>query len=370
MISFTHEYTFSTLKGVKRLKWLEIIHTMKLFQLWGVLLFIFSIQPNPLTYGLLRKNVLLRRITTSLLLEPEKDGNPSPNKLEKPQALFQLIRGNNILPTMLLCVSGGWIMNPSIPGLLHSLPFIVSVVDTLLIMSASMVLNDIYDINIDRINSPHRPLVNGQVKIYEAYLLAIALIGTSEYITITYLPENLQFILQLVILQIGLYTPVLKRMLILKNISCSSLVAFSLFFSGLAASNKVMHTHENFGLLSTGMSLIFFGSWCNELLLDMRDREGDQQNNLATIPALFGNRAAWILSAGILTTNIIGNTLSIAYLYDDKTALVVPAILSPLIVQIYRIKRENYSIESIQNYMETSNYPLVALLTYLCAIAQ
>jgi geranylgeranylglycerol-phosphate geranylgeranyltransferase len=343
---------------------------MKLFQLWGVLLFIFSIQPNPLTYGLLRKNVLVRRITTSLLLEPEKDGNPSPNKLEKPQALFQLIRGNNILPTMLLCVSGGWIMNPSIPGLLHSPSFIVSVLDTLLIMSASMVLNDIYDINIDRINSPHRPLVNGQVKIYEAVVLAFLLIGTSEYLTFAYLPENLQFILQLVILQIGLYTPVLKRMLILKNLSCASLVAFSLFFSGLAASNTVMNTHKNFSLLSTAMSLIFFGSWCNELLLDMRDREGDQQNNLATIPTLFGNQAAWILSAGILNTNIIGNTLSIAYLYDDKTALVVPAILSPLIVQIYRIKRENYSMDSIQTYMETSNYPLVALLAYLCAIAQ
>jgi 4-hydroxybenzoate polyprenyltransferase len=290
-----------------------------------------------------------------------------PNKI---QSLLKLIRSNNIIPTTLLCFSGGWIMNPSITNLLHSQPFIVSILDTILILSASMALNDIYDLEIDKINSPSRPLVNGEIKIYEAFLLSLLLIGTSEYLTFTYLPDNLKFIIQLVIIQMIVYTPILKRILIIKNVSCASLVSFSLFFSGLAASNEIMSLHKNIGLLSVAMSLIFFGSWCNELLLDMRDKEGDKHNKIVTVPTLLGNDFSWVLSNIILYSNVVTNSLSIGYLYNNELAILVPIILSPLLFNLYKIKKENYSEKSIINYMKYSNYPLVVLLIYLCVIAK
>jgi 4-hydroxybenzoate polyprenyltransferase len=292
--------------------------------------------------------------------------NPS-NKIK---SLLNLIRSNNIIPTTLLCFSGGWIINPSIYNLLHSKSFIVSIMDTILIMSASMALNDIYDLEIDKINSPKRPLVNEELKIHEAFLFSLLLIGTSEYLTLIYLPDNLKLIIQLVIIQISIYTPILKRILFIKNISCATLVAFSLFFSGLAASNTIMSINKNFNLLSVAMSIIFFGSWCNEILLDMRDKEGDKNNKIVTIPTLFENDFSWLCSFLILNINIIGNSLSIFYLYNGKIAIILPIILSPLLINLYKIKKEHYSQDSIINYMKYSNYILAILLVYLCIIAK
>ena len=63
-----------------------------------------------------------------------------------------LIRSENIFPTLLLSFSGGWIVNPSIYNLLKNKSFIVSNIVTILIMCSSMIINDIVDINIDKMN--------------------------------------------------------------------------------------------------------------------------------------------------------------------------------------------------------------------------
>lgn len=293
------------------------------------------------------------------------------NICNKFQSFLKLMRVKGIPPTFLLCFSGGWIMNPSLPNLLKSVPFIVSVVNTLLITSASMVINDIFDINVDRINSPHRPLITGEVTMKEAYLLSALLLGGAEYLTFRFLPFNLQMIVQLAIIQIILYTPVLKRIFLIKNLSCAGLVSFSIFFNGLAsAGNTLLTTNANFGLLGIALSLIFFGSWSNEIILDMRDIEGDKNNKIVTIPTLFGNDFSWLLLQTINNYNIISNSLSMAYLYNSpRIGSGIVIILTPLLVNLYQVKSAKYSLESIKNYTQKSNYPLLALMGYLCGLA-
>jgi 4-hydroxybenzoate polyprenyltransferase len=297
--------------------------------------------------------------------------NEKINSINKISNFFKLIRYNNIIPTTLLCFSGGWIINPSISNLLYSTSFIISTVDTILIMSASMVLNDIFDLEIDKINSPDRPIANGSINIIEAVIFALLLIGTSEYLTLTYLNDSLKLIIHLVIINITIYSPILKRIIIIKNISCASLVAFSLFFSGLSTTNSIINNNDNFGLLSLAMSVLFFGSWSNEILLDIRDINGDKKNNINTFPVIFGKEKSWILTNIILYYGIISNTLSIEYLYNNKKlASLLIIILSPLLINLYNIKKENYSEKSIVKYMKYSNYPLFVLLLYLCLIAK
>ena len=289
----------------------------------------------------------------------------------KYNGFLKLMRVKSIPPTFLLCFSGGWIMNPSLQHLIKSVPFMVSTINTLLIMTSSMVINDIYDIEVDRINSPHRPLVNGEITIKEAYLLSLVLLGLSEYLTFKFLPFNLQMIVQLTIIKIILYTPVLKRIFLIKNISCAGLVSFSIFFNGLASvGNTLLTTNPNFGLLGIALSFIFFGSWSNELILDIRDIEGDKNNKIVTIPTLFGKEYSWLLIYIINNYNIVSNSLSIAYLYNSPgIGSVIVVILSPLLVNLFKVKQEKYSLESLKNYTQKSNYPLLVLLCYLCGLA-
>lgn len=344
---------------------------MKLFQ---IIFFLFNcININVISFKELfifkkmnKKNVLFLNNKQEIEKKIKKE-NP---RLEKTYHLFKLTRPNNIIPTTFLCFTGGWIMNPSIYHLLHSIPFIISSINTVLIMSASMVINDIYDLNIDKMNSLDRPLVNGKITKLEAQLFSLLLLGSTEYLTCLYLPDNLKIIIQLAIIQICIYTPILKKILFIKNISCASLVAFSLFFSGLASYNNLVQFNKNIGILSIAMSIIFFGSLCNEILLDIRDKEGDKNNKIITIPVVFGNDIALLISSGILFLNLILNSLSIMYVYNsiDK-ALLIPIIFTPLIFNIYKIKKANFSEESIINYMKYSNYPLVILLIYICKIS-
>ena len=145
--------------------------------------FYFGVNEN----GLIKTHIFERKIST-LDVELTKSKNSLHwlhsnskkyhlNLCTKLQNFLKLMRVNSIPPTFLLCFSGGWIINPSLPMLAKSVPFIVSTINTLLITSASMVMNDIYDVKIDRINSPHRPLVNGEVTMKEAYLLTFLLLG-------------------------------------------------------------------------------------------------------------------------------------------------------------------------------------------------
>jgi geranylgeranylglycerol-phosphate geranylgeranyltransferase len=119
-----------------------------------------------------KKNIKL--FNQNVLLLKKQNSNISLYK--KSLGFFKLIRYKSLLPTSLLCFTGGWIMNPSIYNLLHSQSFIISVINTLLVMSNSMVINDIYDIEIDKINNPNRPLINGKITRNEAILFSFFLL--------------------------------------------------------------------------------------------------------------------------------------------------------------------------------------------------
>jgi heme O synthase-like polyprenyltransferase len=99
------------------------------------------------SYGFIQlstvKTNIHRTLSTNNLLFKNEDNKIINNKSKN---FLKLIRYKNILPTFLLSLTGGLLINPS---KIITPVFIVSVINTILIMSSSMVLNDIFDINID-----------------------------------------------------------------------------------------------------------------------------------------------------------------------------------------------------------------------------
>ena len=180
-----------------------------------------------------------------------------------------------------------------------------------------MIINDIYDVNIDKINNPERPLVKGTIKIYEASIIAFLLLGLCKYLSLTYLNDNMNLIVDISIIFVNIYTIILKKIIFIKNISCAFIVSLSIFFSGLAVSTSDITNNNNFGLLVITMAIIFYSSWTIELLLDIYDHEGDKKNNIMTIPTIFGNYTGWIITNIISYYNIISNSLSLYYLYNN-----------------------------------------------------
>jgi 4-hydroxybenzoate polyprenyltransferase len=289
----------------------------------------------------------------------------------KTQGFIRIIRPQNIIPTLFLCFTGGWIVNPSVQSLFNSPNFIVSSINAVTVMSSSMIINDIFDLEIDKINNPKRPLVTGEITKTDALIFNCFLIGLTELLSFKYLASNSILFVNLALLNVTIYTPILKRILFIKNLSCAFLVSFSLFFSGLACiNNNIPLNNKSNSLLWIAARTIFFGSLFNELLLDMHDYEGDKQNNIQTIPVVFGLNNSWVLATLIMKINIAWNSFHIMYLFNYQIGIFLLLILSPLLYNLRTIKKSGFSKTSISNVINNSNIPLFLLLIYLCILVK
>ena len=238
---------------------------------------------------------------------------------QKTASILKLARYKNILPTTLLSFTGGYIIQPSITTLLHNPSFLIGIINTALIMCSSMIMNDLFDMKIDKINNPKRPLITGDVTVSEAVLTNIAILGTTSALTYKYLSPELRFAINLAILNITLYTPILKKALFIKNLSCASLVGFSIYFAGLTTRTLKTPTYLQNQLLTIATRTIFFGSLFNEILLDIRDYRGDLQNGIRTIPNVFGINNALTFAKFILHINVCWNLVHLTQIFNWST---------------------------------------------------
>jgi geranylgeranylglycerol-phosphate geranylgeranyltransferase len=343
---------------------------MKLRSLFYLLFGVFGIIN---TTGLKIMPKKTTRLNNALYENQSSNLNPFPKTVSKINGLVSLIRPKSILPTIFLCGAGGFIMNPNLLNLLHSKTFITSTACTLLILPSSMVINDVYDVKIDRINNPGRPLASGRVKIYEALLLYFFLILSAETLSLYFLPGMQQYIINFVIFLTTIYTPLLKRVPLFKNLSCAWIVSLTMFFSGLSSSQTQFAIDNNgFGILSIAMSLVFYGSLSNEILLDIRDYEGDKANKIYTLPVIFGKKFSLVCATIITNLNILSNSLSLMYLTDITLGLLLAVICSPILFNIFNLftlKNNHYSENEISTVVNETNKPLFFMLLYLCIIS-
>jgi len=291
--------------------------------------------------------------------------------IKKIHSISKLTRSGNIIPTLLLSFSGGWIMNPSISNLMHSTSFITSNINAVLIMSLSMILNDLFDIEVDKLNNPSRPLITGEISKREAISLSGLLFLTTEYFTNTYLSSNMQFVTNLIILDVLFYTPFLKKITFIKNFNCALIVSFALFYSGLSVSDhNVLLNDKHYELLSITMNYIFWGSINNELMMDISDLEGDKQSGIKTLPVIINKPASLFLVHSILFCNTMSNSLSLVYIYNNVQYGIMPVLLYlPIFVDLLKVKKQGYSSYIINKTLNNSMIPMVIFLLYMCVLS-
>jgi geranylgeranylglycerol-phosphate geranylgeranyltransferase len=232
-----------------------------------------------------------------------------------------------------------------------------------------MILNDLYDFDIDKINNPTRPLVTGEISRKSAIITVSALLFITELLTLKYLPVNLKILIQLATTTIILYTPIIKRIPFVKNIACACLVSFSLYFNGLAA-NSMMRaiSKSKYNTLAIASRIVFFGSLVNEILLDIRDYPGDKVNGINTLPVIFGHYKAWTIACICLTTNMIWNILAINKIYGPVKTAVIVLPFYPLYMRMYEMGLYYYSNESIAKFTNQSTISMFIILALILCI--
>lgn len=308
-------------------------------------------------------------INSISLKTPENFENKKQIIQNKIRSFLQIIRAKNIPATTFLCFTGGWIMNPYFSLFQNSQLWISSFI-TVLIMSANMAINDIFDLEIDRINSPARPLVTGEISVNEAIRYTVGLIGMTEVLNIRFLPVRLHWIIHSAVVFTLIYTPVLKRILFLKNISCAIIVSFSLFFTGIVTTRLPFSIHPNRAILLIACNTIFSGSLTNEILMDMRDYTGDKLYNISTISTYFGKEIGYKLTKNIMYLNLFINSVILERYFNWKVIIIYFLLFIPQLRFLQKIgENREYSNLAIRKYMSQTNKTLVFLLLYFCILA-
>ncbi len=158
---------------------------------------------------------------------------------------------------------------------------------TMLVGGAGNVINDYFDVEIDRINKPKRPLARGALSRSQALqywlILNLVAIGISLYLTTL---NHLMVLLTIPLLYT--YSRYFKRMLFIGNLIISALVSLG-FLYGAAATGSVQNI-----LYPTIFSFLL--NLGREILKDLEDVEGDKALNAVTIPIRFGARVALTLT--------------------------------------------------------------------------
>ena len=297
------------------------------------------------------------------------DNYPSYEKIKmKTHSIIKLIRPENIVPTVFLGVTSGFIINPSVVSLLNNKAFLISNVITLLVMCNSMIINDIFDIRVDIRNKVDRPLASGEIGLKIAMTISAILFALSEYLNFKFISGDLRVITRVANIISVIYTPILKRIPFIKNISCAGLISFCIAFSGLnAMPNNILN--KNAIILSIAHQLVFFGSFGIEVLMDICDMDGDKENKIYTIPVLFGKEFALNFANNISIFNILWNMLAVTYITNFRTGAFFIMLVSPLFYNLKKIKQFNYSKEIIKYTANETIYPMVYSMMYLCYLA-
>lgn len=167
----------------------------------------------------------------------------------------------------------------------------------LLITAAGNVINDYYDIEIDRVNRPDRPIPSGDVtpRAARAYAVTLFLAGI-----LLCLPTNAICIAIAVLNSFILiaYAARLKRLPLVGNLAVSYLAGSMFLFGGaLIGPAGIIHVMP-FAVMT------FFAMLARELVKDAEDIEGDRASGAVTLPIRYGIRitAALALVSAVLGT--------------------------------------------------------------------
>ncbi len=196
-----------------------------------------------------------------------------------------------------------------------------------IIMAGSNTINDYFDLEIDKINKPNRPLVKGIISLNFTYRLAVI-----EFITgilISILIGKWAFVIVVFTsLLLILYSRYIKQLPLIGNLVVSFSSGMAFIFGGVAV-NRVRWT-------IVPAILAFFYHLGREMIKDVQDMKGDAQMNAKTFPLIFGKTNSLILITLIILLMLI--ILPLPYVYHwYNISYLMTAVIGIYPVLIYAI---------------------------------
>jgi geranylgeranylglycerol-phosphate geranylgeranyltransferase len=180
-----------------------------------------------------------------------------------------------------------------------------------LLLAGTMVFNDIQDVQVDRVNSPDRPIPSGRVTVRQGYALSI-IVSTLALISSLVLGVLTFLITLIALVLMAYYNTRGKRTGLLGNAVVSFNVALPFFFGGLAVNSLRP-------LLFIFFLLAFLANTAREVAKGIADVAGDSSKGIMTVAVTQGPKRAAMLAAEFFVVAVLLSFL--APVFDQKVSL-------------------------------------------------
>ena len=273
---------------------------------------------------------------------------------EKIIAAFKIIRPINAIIAFVSVIVAAFICSPEEIAWFSVLLASFAAAFTL---SAGNIINDIYDLGIDKVNRPERPLPSGKISKNSALILYFLLIAAS--LILSWFINLYAFIIVIIAtILLVLYSKFLKRVLFIGNILVALLTGLVFIFGGVAVRNP--------SAAIIPALFAFLINFIREVVKDMQDVDGDKNAGVNTFPIRYGFQKSKILIL-LMTFTLILYTLYpfVARLYKIEYFIIVMIIVNPILVFSLKIL---FKDRSIKNLNMISNLLKLSMVFGLIAI--
>ena len=202
--------------------------------------------------------------------------------MRKILALFKLTRPQNDAIVALSVLVGA-----TVSGQIESwAKVLLACASAFLISAGGNSINDFFDLKIDRINKPNRPLPKGEISRSGAVLFSIALFLSGMVLSLWVGGFGIPVAFVAGGLLIA-YSWLLKKRFLWGNLTVSSVCALAFLYGGLATDDFRL------SLVPAAFALVFHLG--REILKDIEDRGGDSSSGASTVPIQLGvNFSLWL----------------------------------------------------------------------------
>jgi geranylgeranylglycerol-phosphate geranylgeranyltransferase len=192
--------------------------------------------------------------------------------------------------------------------------------------AGGMVINDYFDIEIDKINKPHRPLASGAIAPYDALMFYGGISGIGLIMS-AYSTRTALIIAFIAVPVIFLYSQRFKSKPLIGNLLVGTLTGVAFIYGGAAV--------ENISRAVMPAVFAFLINVGREIIKDMEDVEGDSKNNAITYPVQYGMKKAGMLATGFLVTVILSTIVPFVIgMYGIAYFITVTAGVNAVIVGV------------------------------------
>jgi geranylgeranylglycerol-phosphate geranylgeranyltransferase len=227
------------------------------------------------------------------------------------------------------------------------------------ISSPALILNDYFDIEVDRINAPHRPLPAGIISPREVIALTIG--ATFIGLAAAAMIGIYALIVSIILWIIGvLYNWKLKETGLPGNIMVSCSVATTFILGGIAVGDPWSKVVLTFSMMA------FFFDLGEEIAADAMDIEGDKKRNSKSIALKMGRKFAISISSILFALVILISLIPIYFSWLGISYLFMILISDVIIfLSIFKLLRSQTTEEGHVCIKQLYRGALLGLLAFI-----